>query len=101
MIDGVTKDRIFGDMRVLTNDEARTNIAANVRWKMQQSGISQANLAKASKTPLMTVNNIINGQHQPLVAALARIAEALGVSLDWLVAEHSFVADDKNLKISA
>lgn len=70
---------------VITDDEARRNIAANIRRLLKQRGWSQGELARRSKESAMNVSRIINGVNLPNAALLARIGEALEVSADYLI----------------
>jgi len=72
---------------VISDNEAKQRIAANLRSFLDQSGWSQADLARAAKTTDMTVSYAIRGKSAPGAAILARIAEALSVTIDDLLAE--------------
>jgi transcriptional regulator with XRE-family HTH domain len=50
----------------------------------QQKGMSQAELAKAAGVPFGSLRNWEYGRRTPLLDAAARIAQALGVTLDEL-----------------
>jgi transcriptional regulator with XRE-family HTH domain len=59
----------------------------NTLQKLRQAaGISQAELARQSDTPLDTLRKWEQGRTLPNIEAAARLAKALGVSLDRLAA---------------
>lgn len=68
-----------------TDIEARANIAANLNRILADRGWSYTNLAKATGDPLMTISRLCRGQNVPGAGVLARVAEALDVSMDRLV----------------
>jgi transcriptional regulator with XRE-family HTH domain len=77
---------------VLTNEEALANIAANITATLETTGKSQGDIARAIKekgealqAARMRVSRYKLGKVMPDAAALARIAEALGVSTDFLL----------------
>jgi len=51
------------------------------------AGFSQATLAKATGIPASTIKNWEQGRRSPLLDTAARIARALGVSLDDLAGD--------------
>lgn len=71
---------------VLSDDDARINISANVNAAMETVGISQTELARRTKESDARISLVRRGVHIPSSALLARIAEALAVSTDWLLA---------------
>lgn len=68
-----------------SDDEARENIAANLQRILLSRGLTQTDLARATGDPVATISRIYKGQNQPLAGVLARIAEALDVSVDRLL----------------
>lgn len=74
---------------VIEDREAIANIAQNVTSLLKEKSWSQGDLHRATGESRMTISRICNGQHMPFVATLARIAEALETSVDWLLANHS------------
>jgi transcriptional regulator with XRE-family HTH domain len=77
----------IGDMSTVISDEqARNNIAANLQRIIEERGITQTQLAAQSDQPIMTINRLVRGQNEPRIALVARVAEALDVSVDRLVA---------------
>lgn len=62
----------------------KSEIAARLREAIRAAGGNQLVAAK-SGVPLGTLNNMVRGVTEPKAAALGALAEACGVSLDWLV----------------
>lgn len=50
----------------------------------QRAGLSQSELARAAEVPIGSLRNWEHGRRTPLLDAAARIAQALGISLDEL-----------------
>jgi ribosome-binding protein aMBF1 (putative translation factor) len=59
--------------------------AGRLRAAMREKGIKQGKLAETIGTRPQTVSLYLQGKTQPRVETLRKIAEALGVSADWLV----------------
>ncbi len=72
---------------VITDAEARKNIAANVSALLKDRKMSQNELARQTKETPMLISRIIHKAHVPNVATLARVAEVLQVSVDYLLSE--------------
>lgn len=74
---------------MLNDEQAKRNIKANVKTLLAERGVNQARLAKeAEETPMM-ISRICKGEHVPNAATLARIAEVLRTSVDWILADHT------------
>lgn len=71
--------------KVITDAQAKKNIAANITELLKERGLSQSELARATGEPRMTICRVSNGKHMPGAALLARISEALQVPIDYLV----------------
>jgi len=69
-----------------SNEEVATNIGANLRRILEEKGWSQIQLSRETGDPHMTIVNAIRGQHNPSAALVGRMAEALGVTTDELIA---------------
>jgi transcriptional regulator with XRE-family HTH domain len=54
-------------------------------------------LSEESKTPLSTIKNIFSGKNEPLVSTLQRIAKALNVTLDDLLADANVVVSSASI----
>jgi len=62
-------------------------VAKNVRKLRQQRKLTQEQLAFASKIDLTYLGGIERGRRNPSLTVMARIAEALGVSLPKLLSD--------------
>lgn len=72
---------------MITDDEIREHVAANVLRLIEEREWSQRDLAeKAGESP-MNINRVCRGENVVRVGIVARIAEALGVNVDRLIAE--------------
>ena len=69
---------------VLTKQDALTVVSDNLRHAMAARGISLRELARLSDNEPMTISRLINRRNMPAADALARMAEALKISLDSL-----------------
>src|SRR5262245_58538546 len=68
------------------------NLAANLRYIRERRGLTQVQLAKQAGLPRSTVSQVETGAGNPTLAVLARLARALGVSIEELLsAPHSAV----------
>lgn len=57
----------------------------NIKSIREEAGLTQAGLAEIAGVTQQAVSNWENGDRQPRVEHLPRIADALGVSIDELV----------------
>jgi len=71
---------------VITDTQAKTAIAANVRRLLAEKGITQSDLCRLTGDNAMRVSYMIRGIKEPSASFLARVAEALGVKSDDLLA---------------
>ena len=71
---------------VITNDEAKDRIGANVSRYMGERKMSQATLSRVTEENEMTISRVVRGKHVPNSALLHRLAEALQVTTDQLLA---------------
>lgn len=71
---------------VITNDEAKDRIGANVSRYMAERKMSQATLSRVTEENEMTISRVVRGKHVPNSALLHRLAEALQVTTDQLLA---------------
>lgn len=72
---------------MVTDSNGKRNIAANMRQLMADTGLKQSDIARATGENRMTISNIARGAKMPGAALLSRVAEALGVTSDDLLAE--------------
>ncbi len=66
------------------NNQVRQNIAENLRRILQKRDVTQAALAKMTGDTEMIISRICRGLYTPGVGVVARIAEAMDVSMDRL-----------------
>lgn len=62
-------------------------IGENIRSARETAGLSQSLLARTLEVAEFTVRRWESNQSTPSVATLRRIAEALGVSISWILGE--------------
>lgn len=68
------------------------NLAANLRYIRERRGLTQGQVATLAGLPRSTVSQVETGAGNPTLAVLARLARALGVSIEELLsAPHSAV----------
>lgn len=72
---------------MLTDEQAKRNIAANVERLMGELGITQSELARLTDESHARVSLMRRGLKLPSAAFLARLAEALNTTTDELLAE--------------
>ena len=70
---------------MISDDDVRANIAANLRAIMDDRGWSQSELARKTGQSDMMISHIMRGTRNPSVARVAQIAEALLIGMDRLV----------------
>ena len=80
---------------MLTDKQALKNLATNLAALLKERGWQQVELARrimqegeTVDAASMRVSRYIRGAHMPSGATLANIAEALSVTIDWLLANH-------------
>ena len=73
---------------VMTDEQTIKNIAENVARLLEEKGMSQAELARATKESEMNISRLVRGTNMPGAAMLSRVADALGVSVDYLISRH-------------
>jgi transcriptional regulator with XRE-family HTH domain len=72
-------------VEMLTDDEARVNVAANVNELLDERGWSQTMLAQKTGDPISTISAICRARSVSGVGVLGRIAEAFRVNVDRLI----------------
>ena len=70
---------------MISDDEARQNLAVNLRRLLATRGMTQSQLAEAAHETQATISRIVNGSQLAGGGVLARLAEALDVSADRLL----------------
>lgn len=71
----------------MTDTQAKCAIAANVRRLLSARGLTQSDLCRLTGDNAMRVSYMIRGLTEPSASFLARVAEALGVKVDDLLAD--------------
>lgn len=69
----------------------------NLHKLKEVSKMTYEEIAKESKTPLSTVKHIFAGKCEPLASTLHRIVNAMGGSLDEVLADTNIVLSPKTL----
>jgi transcriptional regulator with XRE-family HTH domain len=69
----------------------------NLKYYREASNMTYEQLSEKSKTPLSTLKNIFSGKNEPLVSTLQRIATALNVTLDDLLADANVVVSSTSI----
>lgn len=69
----------------------------NLKYYREASNMTYEQLSEESKTPLSTIKNIFSGKNEPLVSTLQRIAKALNVTLDDLLADANVVVSSASI----
>jgi transcriptional regulator with XRE-family HTH domain len=72
---------------MLTDDQAKALISQNVERLLEKRGINQSKLAELSGESEMNISRLISGKSMPRAGLLARVAEALEVTIDRLLME--------------
>ena len=72
---------------VITDDEARIRIGANITSILHSKGLKQADLARLTEESTAQISRICGGKHLPNAALLCRISEALDVTMNQLMVE--------------
>lgn len=70
---------------MLTDDEVKANVAANVTRLLVKNGWSQRELARRTSDTTMAISRVCRAEHVAGSGILVRIAEAFDVSVDRLV----------------
>lgn len=71
-----------------TQQQVIANVAANVARILEERGISQADLARMAGESEMNISRVVRGKNEPGAALLSHVAEALQVSVDYLLTPH-------------
>lgn len=70
---------------MITDEQAKSFLAVNLTRILRNRGLSQNALARMTNESPMRISTICRGTNVPDIACVARIAEALDVSIDALV----------------
>ncbi|MEN9578554.1 MAG: hypothetical protein RJA70_1563 [Pseudomonadota bacterium] len=66
--------------------QVSANLACNIRELREQLGLSQQQIAKVAQVPRPTWANLESGEANPTVSVLTRVASALSVRIEELLA---------------
>jgi len=72
-------------MKVLTDQQIKSHMAANLRRMLDSRGWSQSELHRRSGVNNMTISEVIRGETVPGIGVASRIADALDVTIDKLI----------------
>ena len=78
------------------SDTAREIFVKNLRFFMEEKGISQADICRELKVSSATVSDWCSGKKYPRIDAMQRLAELLGVTFSMLTTENG-VIDYQNM----
>jgi len=67
-------------------DDAQLNLGANLRQLREMRGVSQEQVARSAGIPRATWASLESGAANPTLVVLTRVAAALGVSIEELIA---------------
>jgi transcriptional regulator with XRE-family HTH domain len=84
---------------VITDAEARANLAQNIKTILDARGLTQTDLASACHRPKMSISNICRGTRLASVTLAAGIAEALGYSTDDLIGPTAVIEARERLRV--
>lgn len=81
------------------NDQMSTTLGDRITALRKQKGLSQTDLAKAADVSREALSKYERNEIAPSVHVAARIAETLGVTLDYLIGNaHELAVDKQTLK---
>ena len=83
---------------MIDDDTAKAYLAANLSRLLKDRGLTQTQLAEMTDQYHSLISRVVNGHNMPGGTVLARIAEALDVSIDRLLAPppEKTLADSRN-----
>jgi transcriptional regulator with XRE-family HTH domain len=71
---------------MISKQEALNNISANLRRFMRKRGMTQVKLAQQTGDSQQVISALCNAKYSPAIDFMARVAEALDVTVDMLLA---------------
>ena len=72
---------------------------ANLRFEMEKRGITQATLADMTGITKSTISLLVTGSNSANLSTAVKIANALGLTLDYLLGNGPISEEDGKLKI--
>lgn len=70
------------------------HVGTRIRLRLAQTGMKQADLARATGISTQRLGNYVSGTRPPDLLSLTRIARVLGVTTDYLLGLSDAVAND-------
>jgi transcriptional regulator with XRE-family HTH domain len=70
---------------VLQDDDAKQNVAENLRTLMAETGVTQKEISEATEISPMSISYYLKAERMAGGGPLARLAEYFGVSVDYLL----------------
>ncbi len=61
------------------------NFSENLRYQMEEKKLNQAQLGKIAGVSQRTISSWLNGQNEPTVYSVAKLADYFAVSVDYLL----------------
>ena len=83
---------------MITDTEARANLAENVNCILRYRGLTQRDLAEAAQRPVMSINNVCCNRRLPGVTLVVAIGEALGYSVEELIGMPAGILAQEKLR---
>ncbi len=83
---------------MITDDEARENLAENLSTILELRGLTQTSLAEAINTPVMTLNHAVKGRRRPPAALVENLGEVLGYSSKELLGPPAVIVAREQLR---
>ena len=74
-------------MIMISDIQAKRRIALNVRQLLDSNQLNQSDLARRTGERRQRIQQLLAQSRQPTIGVVARIAEALDVSVDELIAD--------------
>lgn len=82
---------------MITDDQIRERLAANICRLLSERGMSQVELSRKSHETAMSISRLCRGLHLVNAGTLVRVAEALEVDVSELVAQPTQLAQREKL----
>ncbi len=73
-----------------------TGIGGRLRSARTRNGLTQVDLAKATRVGLATIRRIEQANFEPRLATARKLAEAVDIRVEWLIFGLEMPADEKD-----
>ena len=83
---------------MISDKEARMNLAENVNFILRTRGLTQRDLADAAQRPVMSINNVCCNRRLPGFTLVLAIGEALGYSMEELTDSPAAIVAQEKLR---